>query len=207
MKRRLLPPRRVLVTGGATNIGRAITECFLPDGARVAVGQLLRPTTDDLVKVHGKKVVPIQFDQGRAEDCQRAVAEAVDALDGLDVLAVLYRMLERHGWRKVAPDTRHPKAGQGSSLLGCKWLKEFADGAQRYFPQSDHASAVCRNQPSGNAGVQLSHRDPCSACEQCLRDAAADVRRTARDNRLEGFHPSSTTQSEFRAETRRDSLK
>jgi transposase len=23
---------------------------------------------------------------------------------------VLYRMLERHGWRKVAPDTRHPKA-------------------------------------------------------------------------------------------------
>lgn len=23
---------------------------------------------------------------------------------------VVYRMLERHGWRKVAPDTRHPKA-------------------------------------------------------------------------------------------------
>jgi transposase len=23
---------------------------------------------------------------------------------------VMYRMLERHGWRKVAPDTRHPKA-------------------------------------------------------------------------------------------------
>jgi hypothetical protein len=23
---------------------------------------------------------------------------------------VVYRMLERHGWRKVAPDTRHPSA-------------------------------------------------------------------------------------------------
>jgi transposase len=23
---------------------------------------------------------------------------------------VVYRMLERHGWRKVAPDTRHPQA-------------------------------------------------------------------------------------------------
>jgi transposase len=24
--------------------------------------------------------------------------------------SVVYRMLERHGWRKVAPDTRHPKS-------------------------------------------------------------------------------------------------
>ena len=24
--------------------------------------------------------------------------------------SVLYRLLERHRWRKVAPDTRHPKA-------------------------------------------------------------------------------------------------
>jgi transposase len=24
--------------------------------------------------------------------------------------SVVYRLLERHGWRKVAPDTRHPKA-------------------------------------------------------------------------------------------------
>jgi transposase len=24
--------------------------------------------------------------------------------------SVLYRLLERHGWRKVAPDTRHPKS-------------------------------------------------------------------------------------------------
>jgi transposase len=24
--------------------------------------------------------------------------------------SVVYRLLERHGWRKVAPDTRHPKS-------------------------------------------------------------------------------------------------
>ena len=24
--------------------------------------------------------------------------------------SVVYRFLERHGWRKVAPDTRHPKS-------------------------------------------------------------------------------------------------
>jgi transposase len=33
----------------------------------------------------------------------QAVGRAVAA-------TVVYRMLERHGWRKVAPDTRHPKA-------------------------------------------------------------------------------------------------
>lgn len=26
------------------------------------------------------------------------------------VASVVYRLLERHGWRKVAPDTRHPKS-------------------------------------------------------------------------------------------------
>jgi transposase len=25
-------------------------------------------------------------------------------------VSVVYRLLERHGWRKVAPDTRHPKS-------------------------------------------------------------------------------------------------
>jgi transposase len=27
--------------------------------------------------------------------------------------SVVYRLLDRHGWRKVAPDTRHPKAQPG----------------------------------------------------------------------------------------------
>jgi len=27
--------------------------------------------------------------------------------------SVVYRMVQRHGWRKVAPDTRHPKADAG----------------------------------------------------------------------------------------------
>ena len=32
-------PLRVIVTGGAANIGRAITEAFLARGGRVAIGQ------------------------------------------------------------------------------------------------------------------------------------------------------------------------
>jgi len=28
--------------------------------------------------------------------------------------SVVYRFLERHGWRKIAPETRHPKSDLGS---------------------------------------------------------------------------------------------
>ncbi len=36
--------------------------------------------------------------------------------------SVVYRMLERHGWRKVAPDTRHPKS---DPLVQEEWKKNF----------------------------------------------------------------------------------
>lgn len=85
-KNESLNPRRVLVTGGATNIGRAITECFLREGARVAVGQLEAAAARELVERHGDRVVALDFDQGRAEDCRHLVAEAVRVLGGLDVL-------------------------------------------------------------------------------------------------------------------------
>lgn len=35
---------------------------------------------------------------------------------------VVYRMLERHGWRKVTPDTRHPKADPKAQE---EWKKNF----------------------------------------------------------------------------------
>lgn len=51
-----------------------------------------------------------QAKQGRmlvVSSLRAAFAQAV----GRTVAAtVVYRMLERHGWRKVAPDTRHPQA-------------------------------------------------------------------------------------------------
>jgi len=36
--------------------------------------------------------------------------------------SVLYRLLARHGWRKVAPDTRHPK---GDPAAQAEWKKNF----------------------------------------------------------------------------------
>ena len=36
--------------------------------------------------------------------------------------SVVYRLLARHGWRKVAPDTRHPKSDLAAQV---EWKKNF----------------------------------------------------------------------------------
>ena len=36
--------------------------------------------------------------------------------------SVVYRMLARHGWRKVAPDTRHPKSDPAAQE---EWKRNF----------------------------------------------------------------------------------
>jgi transposase len=42
--------------------------------------------------------------------------------------SVLYRLLARHGWRKVAPDTRHPKSDPAAQA---EWKKNFR---KRWLP-------------------------------------------------------------------------
>lgn len=77
---------RAIVTGGATNIGRAISEKLLADGARVVVGQPDPSVAAPLIEKHGEKVTALTVDVGDAADCHRFVDEAAAALGGLDVL-------------------------------------------------------------------------------------------------------------------------
>lgn len=42
--------------------------------------------------------------------------------------SVVYRLLARHGWRKVAPDTRHPKSDPAAQA---EWKKNFP---KRWLP-------------------------------------------------------------------------
>jgi transposase len=42
--------------------------------------------------------------------------------------SVVYRLLARHGWRKVAPDTRHPKS---DPVAQAEWKKNFR---KRWLP-------------------------------------------------------------------------
>jgi NAD(P)-dependent dehydrogenase (short-subunit alcohol dehydrogenase family) len=81
----LLAGRRVIVSGGANprGIGRAIISLFLEHGARVACLDLSRveagtPGAD--------RILDLRCDVRSADSCRQAVAAAVEAFGGLDVL-------------------------------------------------------------------------------------------------------------------------
>lgn len=77
---------RVIVTGGATNIGRAITETFIAQGGWVVVGQPDPAVAAPLVARYGDRVIPLRVDVGDPGQCTTFVNQAAQALGGLDVL-------------------------------------------------------------------------------------------------------------------------
>ncbi|MEO6873974.1 MAG: SDR family oxidoreductase [Opitutaceae bacterium] len=81
-----MQPSRIIVTGGATNIGRAITEAFLAQGARVAVGQPDPAVAAPLVRQYGDRVIALPLDAGQPEQCRAFIDEAAARLGGVDVL-------------------------------------------------------------------------------------------------------------------------
>jgi glucose 1-dehydrogenase len=77
---------RAIVTGGASNIGRAITERMLAEGARVVVGQPDVAMASALREQYGERVIALEVDVADAAQCQAFVDEAARVLGGLDVL-------------------------------------------------------------------------------------------------------------------------
>lgn len=75
--------RVVLVSGGASGIGRAICEVFAESGASVICMDIADPTGESPLP-DGVHYVP--GDVRSEEDCQRTVQQAVDTCGGLDVL-------------------------------------------------------------------------------------------------------------------------
>jgi len=84
---------RIAVTGGTANIGCAITESFLAQGATVAVGQH-RSLATSLIEKDGEKLKAVQLDQGSPESCQEFIAESARLLGGLDVLVNITAFLK-----------------------------------------------------------------------------------------------------------------
>jgi NAD(P)-dependent dehydrogenase (short-subunit alcohol dehydrogenase family) len=74
--------RVVLVSGGASGIGRAICEAFAASGGKVVCLDVDAAAAADLPR--GIEFIP--GDVSREEDCARAVAEAVSRHGGLDIL-------------------------------------------------------------------------------------------------------------------------
>src|SRR5689334_1494083 len=86
----LLAGQRALVTGGDSGIGRAVSVAFAKEGADVAIAYLEEDEdaeeTRRLVEGAGRRCVLIRGDLSVEEHCSDAVARAVEALGGLDIL-------------------------------------------------------------------------------------------------------------------------
>jgi len=79
-----------LITGADSGIGRAVAALFAREGADVAILYLCEhddaAETKRIVEAEGRRAVTIAGDVGDKSFCERAVAEAVEALGGLDIL-------------------------------------------------------------------------------------------------------------------------
>lgn len=95
-----LAGKRAVVTGGASGFGRAIAEHFAQEGARVALLDIneagARETAEAINRsVNGGSAVGIRCDVTDAASARSAVASAVEAFGGLDVV------VNNAGWTHV----------------------------------------------------------------------------------------------------------
>lgn len=89
-----LEGRKALVTGGDSGIGRAAAIAYAREGADVVINYLPaeQPDAEDvkaLIEAEGRKAVLIPGDLSDETFCKELVEQARQALDGLDILALV----------------------------------------------------------------------------------------------------------------------
>jgi NAD(P)-dependent dehydrogenase (short-subunit alcohol dehydrogenase family) len=78
-----------LITGGATGIGRAISESFSREGAKVAIAARRKDKLDEAVAAitsQGREALAIECDVSSSRDAERAIQETVSHFGALNIL-------------------------------------------------------------------------------------------------------------------------
>jgi NAD(P)-dependent dehydrogenase (short-subunit alcohol dehydrogenase family) len=88
-----LAGRKALITGGDSGMGRAAAIAFAREGADVAINYLPdeQPDADDvidLIMAEGRKGFGLPGDLRDEGFCERLIADAVEKLEGLDILVL-----------------------------------------------------------------------------------------------------------------------
>lgn len=80
----------VVVTGGASGIGKASAEMFAAEGANLAITDMnfdgASAVADALSAKHGIKAIPVAFNAAQADSCRAMIDSAMAGLGKLDVL-------------------------------------------------------------------------------------------------------------------------
>lgn len=85
---RQLVGKRIVITGGATNIGRASALLLAQHGARLVIGDLNEEGAQETVRAieqHGGEASFVPTDVGDEESLARLIDTAADRLSGLDI--------------------------------------------------------------------------------------------------------------------------
>ncbi len=86
-----LTGRKALITGGDSGMGRAAAIAYAREGADVAINYFPTEEPDAkeviaLIKEEGRKAIALPGDLREEDFCKKLVADAVEALGGLDIL-------------------------------------------------------------------------------------------------------------------------
>ncbi|KAF3217834.1 hypothetical protein TWF106_007797 [Orbilia oligospora] len=140
-----LSGRNVLVTGGSRGIGEAISERFAQQGANIIINYVSNASRAEALKSRlletypGIKVIAIQADVGKKEECERLVREGIEGMGGLDVIA------SNAGWTKFV---------QFSDLDGLSeedWDKCYAVNCKANFWLLKAAKPTFDSNPDGGS--------------------------------------------------------
>jgi NAD(P)-dependent dehydrogenase (short-subunit alcohol dehydrogenase family) len=83
----MLEGKKIIVTGGASGIGRATAVLAAREGAHVVIGDIDRAqaeVTADLVREAGRKAFVVELDTSKAADAERLARETVEAFGTID---------------------------------------------------------------------------------------------------------------------------